>query len=119
MNDPLCHDILPSIPALFTSQVVRDPSAVAVVDEHEQLTYAELDRCSARLALLLKERGAGPAKLVAVRMERSVDLLIALLADGERSRELDEELDEERIFDLGTISVSGSTRHVRYFYDED
>ncbi|MEU0857188.1 non-ribosomal peptide synthetase [Streptomyces griseofuscus] len=79
MNDPLCHDILPSIPALFTSQMERDSSAVAAVDEHEQLTYADLDLYSTRLAQALKERGVGPAGLVAVRMERSVDLLIALL----------------------------------------
>jgi amino acid adenylation domain-containing protein len=64
---------------LFEQQVERTPSAVAVVFEQEQLTYAQLNRRANQLARYLRRLGVGPERLVGVLMERSVELVVALL----------------------------------------
>ncbi|MFE5613417.1 amino acid adenylation domain-containing protein, partial [Streptomyces sp. NPDC056540] len=69
-----------TLPALIEAQVRRTPDAVAVVFEGEELTYRELNARANQLARHLAERGMGPENLVAVLMERSADLLVALLA---------------------------------------
>ena len=65
---------------LVTEQVSRTPNNVAVIFEQERLTYAELDRRATALATELRQRGVGPDVLVGVCMERSVELVVALLA---------------------------------------
>ncbi|WP_036720653.1 amino acid adenylation domain-containing protein, partial [Paenibacillus sp. JCM 10914] len=47
--------------------------------EDVTLTYAELNRRSNQLAHYLRQQGVGPERLVAICMERSVDLIVALL----------------------------------------
>ncbi|MGW6789411.1 amino acid adenylation domain-containing protein [Streptomyces chartreusis] len=69
-----------SVPELFAEQAARTPDAVAVVDGKRNLTYAELDADADRLAGHLIGRGVGRGDRVAVLMERSADLLTALLA---------------------------------------
>ncbi|HKV10095.1 MAG TPA: amino acid adenylation domain-containing protein, partial [Thermoanaerobaculia bacterium] len=64
---------------LFRRQAGRTPEAVAVAAGEERLTYRELDARSTRLAELLRLRGVGPEVLVGIAMERSVELLVALL----------------------------------------
>jgi len=64
---------------LFAEQVARTPQAVALVYEDETLTYAELDRRAGLLAGYLQSIDIGPESLAAVFMERSADLLVALL----------------------------------------
>lgn len=65
---------------LFEQQVARDPAAIAVVRGRTQLTYGELNDRSNRLAHYLRRRGVGPNVLVGVCLERSSELVIALLA---------------------------------------
>ncbi len=65
---------------LFAAQAARTPAAVAVVHRGETVTYAELDRRSARLASALRRRGVGPETRVGVCMGRTSELLVALLA---------------------------------------
>ncbi|MEU8988360.1 amino acid adenylation domain-containing protein, partial [Streptomyces sp. NPDC048558] len=67
-----------TLPELFATQVARTPDAPAVLAGGESLTYRQLDRRSNALAAELIERGAGPGRLVAVMLPRSVDLLVAL-----------------------------------------
>ncbi|WP_230684381.1 amino acid adenylation domain-containing protein [Burkholderia cepacia] len=65
---------------LFEQQVARTPDAVAAVHDDGTLTYAELNLRANRLAHRLIARGVGPDTLVGVAMERSLDMIVALLA---------------------------------------
>ncbi|MER5625081.1 amino acid adenylation domain-containing protein [Streptosporangium sp. NPDC002544] len=87
-NDTACPVQDTTVTSLFEEQVARTPDAVAVeggVDggadgEPGTLTYAELDRRASGLARLLRERGAGPDRVVALALPRTPDLVVALLA---------------------------------------
>ncbi|HEV2147503.1 MAG TPA: amino acid adenylation domain-containing protein, partial [Longimicrobiaceae bacterium] len=65
---------------LFERQVERTPDAVALVFEDEQVCYSELNRRANRLAHHLVGLGVGPEARVAVCVERSVEMVVALLA---------------------------------------
>ncbi|MCB5179021.1 non-ribosomal peptide synthetase [Streptomyces antimicrobicus] len=69
-----------TLPALFAAQAARTPDATAVVFEGEALTYAALDARATRLAHALRARGAGPGRIVAVALPRSLELLVTLYA---------------------------------------
>ncbi|HEX8696633.1 MAG TPA: amino acid adenylation domain-containing protein [Longimicrobium sp.] len=64
----------------FARQAARTPDAAAVEWGAERLTYAEVDRRSNRLARRLAKLGVGPDSLVAISLERSLDLPVAVLA---------------------------------------
>ncbi len=64
---------------LFEEQVKRTPEAVAVVFEGQQLTYHELNQQANQLAHHLKQTGVGPGSLVVVCMERTLEIVPALL----------------------------------------
>jgi amino acid adenylation domain-containing protein len=57
----------------------RRPAALAVVDAKESLTYGELAGRSGQLARTLRHLGVGPESVVAVLLERSVELVTSLL----------------------------------------
>ncbi|HEU4328582.1 MAG TPA: amino acid adenylation domain-containing protein [Roseiflexaceae bacterium] len=65
---------------LFAAQAARTPDAQALVAVDGALTYAELETRANQLAHLLQSAGAGPEMLVGVCLERSLDLVVALLA---------------------------------------
>ncbi|CAM5515138.1 D-alanine--D-alanyl carrier protein ligase [Streptomyces alboniger] len=65
---------------LFAEWSARQPDAPAVRCGDTVLTYGELDRRSGLLARRLARLGAGPGTLVGVFLDRSADLLTALLA---------------------------------------
>ncbi|MET8842354.1 amino acid adenylation domain-containing protein [Streptomyces rubiginosohelvolus] len=64
---------------LFEEQVARTPEAVALIHEDRTLTYRQLDTAANRLAHWLAGRGVGPESLVALRMPRSVDLVVGII----------------------------------------
>ncbi|WP_437759619.1 amino acid adenylation domain-containing protein [Sorangium sp. So ce1389] len=64
---------------LFEAQAARSPEAIAIRADGEQVSYAELSRRADRIARYLQRRGIGPDALVAVYLERSIDLVAALL----------------------------------------
>ncbi|MGW0330970.1 amino acid adenylation domain-containing protein [Streptomyces sp. NPDC003011] len=68
------------VPGLVQAQAARTPDAVALADGGTELTYRALNERANRLAHALIARGAGPEALVAVAMERSAGLVVALLA---------------------------------------
>ncbi|MXN82708.1 amino acid adenylation domain-containing protein [Burkholderia sp. 4812] len=65
---------------LFEQQAERTPDAVAAVFDDASLTYAELNLRANRLAHHLITLGVAPDALVGVAMERSLDMIVALLA---------------------------------------
>jgi amino acid adenylation domain-containing protein len=86
--------------ALVEAQVRRSPEAVAVSFDGEQLTYAELDARANRFARHLRAAGAGPDSLVAVSLERSLELIVSLLGilkAGAAYVPLDPELPRDRL----------------------
>ncbi len=64
---------------LFAAQAARTPDAEAVACRGERLTYAELDRRANRLANHLRRLGVGPETRVGVCLERTPELVAALL----------------------------------------
>lgn len=69
-----------SIDRLFAEQVAKTPDAVAVVFEDSQLTYKELNSKSNQLAYYLQENGVKPDILVGICLDRSLEMVISLLA---------------------------------------
>jgi amino acid adenylation domain-containing protein len=65
---------------LFEEQVQRTPSATAVVHENRQLTYGDLNRRSNQLTHYLRESGIKPETRIAICVERSMEMIVALLA---------------------------------------
>ncbi|MFJ4097684.1 amino acid adenylation domain-containing protein [Kitasatospora sp. NPDC089913] len=74
------------LPELILDQCRRTPDAVAVRDHDGSLTYRELEERAQALAAALRRNGVGPDSAVAVAADRSVALVVALvavlLADG-------------------------------------
>ncbi|WP_433241263.1 non-ribosomal peptide synthetase [Streptosporangium sp. CA-135522] len=68
-----------SIQGRFAEQVSRTPDAVAVSSGDVRLTYRELDERANRLAHRLLGLGVRPESPVAVLMERSVEVVVAIL----------------------------------------
>jgi amino acid adenylation domain-containing protein len=68
------------LPGLFETQAARSPDAIALIIGDTMLTYAALNAMADRLAGQLTGLGAGPESVVAVVLDRSAELLIALLA---------------------------------------
>jgi len=65
---------------LFEEQVERTPAAEAVVQGTRSLTYAELNDAANRLAHYLRSRGVGADHVVAIAVDRSLEMAIGLLA---------------------------------------
>ena len=65
---------------LFEEQAERTPDAIAVVFENQQLTYAELNDRANQLAHYLRKLGVKPDELVGICLERSLDMIVGLLA---------------------------------------
>lgn len=65
---------------LFEAQVERTPEAVAALFEDQAVTYQQLNARANRLARHLQELGVGKDLLVGLCVERSLEMLVALLA---------------------------------------
>ncbi len=70
----------PTLPERFTAVARAYPDRPAVRAADASLSYAELDAASAELADRLRAAGAGPGAVVAVALDRSSRLVVALLA---------------------------------------
>ncbi|PTH90221.1 hypothetical protein C9J60_04460 [Streptomyces sp. A244] len=69
-----------TLPQLFEAQASRTPGSTAVVHQSEALSYEELNARADALARVLRGRGAGPERLVALAVPRSPELIVSLLA---------------------------------------
>ena len=79
-NDTAIEPPATNLVELLTDAFARTPGAVAIVSGDTELTYAELDARSERLARRLRDLGAGPETLVGVCLRRCPDLVIAMVA---------------------------------------
>jgi len=70
----------PTLPCLVEAAAATWPAGIAVAAGAHRLTYAELNGSANRLARHLAALGAGPESVVAVSLERSAELIVALLA---------------------------------------
>ncbi len=68
------------IPQLFEDQVFRTPDAVAVEFEGRELTYSQLNARANQLAHYLREKGVGPDVPVGICMDRSLEMMVSILA---------------------------------------
>ncbi|MBC5821272.1 MAG: amino acid adenylation domain-containing protein [Candidatus Eremiobacteraeota bacterium] len=68
-----------SLVELLREQAIRSPNVIAVEFEGAVLTYAELDERANRLGSYLRARGVVPEALVAIALERSLDMIVAVL----------------------------------------
>ncbi|NEN99513.1 MAG: non-ribosomal peptide synthetase, partial [Moorea sp. SIO3I7] len=65
---------------LFEEQVENNPNAIAVVFEEQKLTYSELNSKANQLAHYLQKLGVAPETLVGICVERSLEMVVGLLA---------------------------------------
>ncbi len=89
----------------FEAQVDRVPTAIAVRENGRGVTYAELDARANQLAHLLIARGAGLNEPIALVLERSVDVVVTLLAilkAGAAYLPIDPNYPAERVRDIVT-----------------
>ncbi|MBJ7296900.1 MAG: amino acid adenylation domain-containing protein [Dolichospermum sp.] len=64
----------------FEEQAQKTPHTVAVVFDYEKLTYQQLNQRANQLAHYLQRLGVKPETLVGIFMERSLEMVVALLA---------------------------------------
>jgi amino acid adenylation domain-containing protein len=69
-----------TIAGLFEEIAASVPNSIALELEGRQLSYAELNRCANHLAHRLRAVGVGPESLVGCCIERSIELIVALVA---------------------------------------
>jgi amino acid adenylation domain-containing protein/non-ribosomal peptide synthase protein (TIGR01720 family) len=89
-----------SVLELIAARADRSPDRIAIGGNGRSYRYRDLLRLAGHLAAALRERGAGPRSIVAVLVERSPELPIALLgilASGAAYLPIDPELPDERI----------------------
>ncbi|MGY8527694.1 amino acid adenylation domain-containing protein, partial [Paracidovorax citrulli] len=79
-TEPECANALPPVHRQFEAHAVSAPDELAVFAAGQAISYGELNRRANRLAHQLIARGIGPDKPVGVFAERSVELVVALLA---------------------------------------
>ncbi|MDF5725916.1 MAG: amino acid adenylation domain-containing protein, partial [Rhizonema sp. PD37] len=64
---------------LFEEQVEKTPNEIALVYEHQQLSYKDLNKRSNQLAHYLQSLGVGPDVIVGLCVERSIEMIVGLL----------------------------------------
>jgi amino acid adenylation domain-containing protein/thioester reductase-like protein len=69
-----------TLPELFEAQVANDPAAIALVFGEQTLSYGELNAQANQLAHYLQTLGVGPNTLVGICVERSLEMLVGVLA---------------------------------------
>lgn len=82
MADGPVPNLLPDqcVHELIAKNTLRTPNATAVEHEGLSITYAELDDQANRLARVLLKAGAGPDRLIAIYLPRSLGMIVAVLA---------------------------------------
>ncbi|MEL4170514.1 condensation domain-containing protein, partial [Pseudomonas sp. ZS001] len=74
------YPLAQTIHGLFEAQVQRTPESLAVLHRGQRLSYRELNERANRLAHYLRRQGVKPDSRVAICVERSLDMVVGLLA---------------------------------------
>jgi tyrocidine synthetase-3 len=72
-NGKVIHEI-------FEEQVERTPSRISLLFKNEALTYRELNEKVNQLSGVLREKGAEPGAIIGLMLNRSVELIIGIMA---------------------------------------
>lgn len=80
MGDELEYDHAQTFIDMFREQVTARPDAIALVDAQQQLTYAEVEARSNKLAAQLVDCGVKPNEFVGVMLPRTVEFMVAVIA---------------------------------------
>lgn len=67
------------VQAMFEAQVLKSPDAIAVVQKEQQWSYKQLNHNANQLAHYLRKMGAKPEVRVAICLERSMEMVVALM----------------------------------------
>jgi len=106
---------------LFEEQVEKTPSDIAVTFENQQLTYRELNNRANQLARYLQHLGVTPDVMVGICVERSIEMVVGLLAimkAGGTYMPLDPAYPKERLaFTLADSQVSVLLAHAHLVND--
>ncbi|MFM9162004.1 MAG: AMP-binding protein, partial [Methylocystis sp.] len=89
-----------TLPELFAAQVEKSPEAIALLFGEEEVSYRELDARANQLARYLISEGIGPEDLVAIALDRSIEMVVSLLGvlkSGAAYLPLDPEYPVERL----------------------
>ncbi|MEH2155519.1 non-ribosomal peptide synthetase [Nostoc sp.] len=78
-NTEVAYPLDKCLHQLFEEQVGRNPDAVAVIFEGQQLTYQQLNERANQLAHYLRAKGVEPEILVGIFVERSIEMVVGLL----------------------------------------
>ncbi len=127
----------PSLATLFSRCAATHPNAIALIIEQESfneeqdsssfvrpgmnISYAELDARSSQLARHLLKNGAGPDQIIAILLNRSVDMIVAMLAvlkSGAAYLPIDPDFPIARIAFMLTDSQSASVITTQALYSE-
>ncbi|MFM8647899.1 MAG: AMP-binding protein, partial [Methylocystis sp.] len=96
-----------TLPELFAAQVERTPDAIALIFGDEEVSYRELDARANQLARYLISEGIGPEDIVAIALDRSIEMVVSLLGflkSGAAYLPLDPEYPVERLHFMLTDS---------------
>jgi len=100
------YPVQKTIPGWFSDQVVKSPDRIAIVGAngnsplHCSVSYKEVDRNASALAGELIEKGGCPNSIVAIRLERSIEMIVGILGilkAGAAYLPLDPEAPAERV----------------------
>ena len=73
------YQVKQTLHQMFEAQVERTPDAIAVSFGDKQISYRELNSWSNRVAHALRARGVGRDRLVGLRLDRDIELIVAVL----------------------------------------
>ncbi|NBT97455.1 MAG: non-ribosomal peptide synthetase, partial [Methylocystaceae bacterium] len=109
-----------TLPELFAAQVEKSPDAIALIFGEEEVSYRELDARANQLARYLISQEIGPEDIVAIGLDRSIEMVVSLLGvlkSGAAYLPLDPDYPVERLHFMLADSNAKCLITAREIYD--